>query len=406
MAVLASSFQQVSVPPFSEKKTKKTNKSNKVLFSRWKLPRMIFIYILYYFFACSIVPSNAFFQFFSRAEDSDSNKDKVIIDGHDNENDHPKHMAVDDGHEDSKKEERQMETEDKKDARKENVEESRILINYTQEEYLNAGKNGDEQLMSDIISLAKSYNKLEWLHERDANGWQVLHEAARAGHIGIVKLLVEDAHADVNSRTGSLVHLEEGKPPQRYGGSLLYWCLSSLQDDHPVIQYLKEKGAVSLEPRDVVQQSSKTNESEEAQAKEELLQQEAQAKEELVQQQQQEAQTNDGPFHMEDMRHAILSGDTERLTLYIRERPNWFLQWDENGWLPFHEAALSGQVGSVKLIAPLMGDKHINVRAGRTERGGSAMWIANQYKNNDYQLVVQFLESVGGLQLPPLPNEL
>ena len=76
--------------------------------------------------------------------------------------------------------------------------------------------------------------------KRDENGWQPLHEAARAGHLNIVKYLVEQG-SNVDSRTGS----------NGSGGSVLWWALKFHGEDHPVVIYLREKNAKSVAPEGV-----------------------------------------------------------------------------------------------------------------------------------------------------------
>jgi len=71
----------------------------------------------------------------------------------------------------------------------------------------------------------------------DANGWQPLHEGARAGHVEVVKLLVEKG-ADVNALTG------DGD----YGETALYWARKTLEDDHPMISFLESLGALEIGP--------------------------------------------------------------------------------------------------------------------------------------------------------------
>ena len=82
--------------------------------------------------------------------------------------------------------------------------------------------------------LAKTDKKM--LHAMDQNGWQPIHEAARAGHLDIVALLLEH-DADINDRTHA------GK-----GGSPLNVALSSLSLKHPVSKYLIDRGAINIEP--------------------------------------------------------------------------------------------------------------------------------------------------------------
>ena len=78
------------------------------------------------------------------------------------------------------------------------------------------------------------------LNERDPRGWQVLHQAAAGGHADAVQLLVETYGAEVNARThggygATALHIAE----QVYGGT---------DGDHPVLQYLRSLGALSIGP--------------------------------------------------------------------------------------------------------------------------------------------------------------
>ncbi len=61
-----------------------------------------------------------------------------------------------------------------------------------------------------------------------------LHEAVRFGHIDVVKYLVE-LGADVNSRTRNFD-----------GASVLWWAVTYVGEDHPVVELLKSRGAVMM----------------------------------------------------------------------------------------------------------------------------------------------------------------
>jgi prolyl 4-hydroxylase len=87
--------------------------------------------------------------------------------------------------------------------------------------------------LSVVKALLNDVNRLK-LHERDANGWQPIHEAARAGHLEVVKYLIEQG-ADARSMTLS------GETP-------LWWARESLGEDHPVVRYLA--GVVGALDRD------------------------------------------------------------------------------------------------------------------------------------------------------------
>lgn len=63
----------------------------------------------------------------------------------------------------------------------------------------------------------------------DSNGWLPMHEAARGGHLDLVKYLHEQG-ADLSSRTNS-------------GATPLYFAKVEHGEDHPVTRYLEEHGA-------------------------------------------------------------------------------------------------------------------------------------------------------------------
>ncbi|KAL3943133.1 MAG: hypothetical protein SGBAC_002782 [Bacillariaceae sp.] len=93
-----------------------------------------------------------------------------------------------------------------------------------------AAANGDLQ---DIKRLAREDNHL--LHKKDENGWQPIHEAARAGKLDIVKLLVEKHGADINSVTNF-----------GDGSSVYNVAVQAFSSDHPVALYLRSKGAKNI----------------------------------------------------------------------------------------------------------------------------------------------------------------
>lgn len=90
-----------------------------------------------------------------------------------------------------------------------------------------------------VYQLKKIIDKEEHLVKKaDANGWQPLHEGARAGHLEVVKLLVEKG-ADVNAMTGH----HEGE-----GETALWWAKQELEEDHPLIDFLESLGALEIGP--------------------------------------------------------------------------------------------------------------------------------------------------------------
>lgn len=79
-------------------------------------------------------------------------------------------------------------------------------------------------------------NQSELLSERDENGFQLLHQGVAGGNEDIVRLLVEKG-AEINSRT----HGGYGDTPLRIAEKELGWS-------HPIAQYLKGMGALSIGP--------------------------------------------------------------------------------------------------------------------------------------------------------------
>jgi ankyrin repeat protein len=89
-----------------------------------------------------------------------------------------------------------------------------------------AADNGD---IERLAKLAAENKRL--LHFKDKNGWQPIHEAARAGHRDVVEFLVGKG-VDINARA----HDGEGDTP-------LDLAINALGSDHPVSQYLLSLGA-------------------------------------------------------------------------------------------------------------------------------------------------------------------
>jgi prolyl 4-hydroxylase len=77
--------------------------------------------------------------------------------------------------------------------------------------------------------------KPEDLIALDSNGWQPIHEAARSGHLEVVKFLVDNG-ADINAGI-------EGN-----GASPLWIAINTLGEDHPAVRSLEDLGALLIEP--------------------------------------------------------------------------------------------------------------------------------------------------------------
>jgi len=95
-----------------------------------------------------------------------------------------------------------------------------------------AAQQGDVDRLADLARA-----KPKALHAKDANGWQPIHEAARAGHTDAIRLLVKHG-ADVNARTG-----RNGE-----GHSVLNLAAHFLDEGHELLYYLDSVGARDIEP--------------------------------------------------------------------------------------------------------------------------------------------------------------
>jgi len=73
-------------------------------------------------------------------------------------------------------------------------------------------------------------------HALDPHGWAPLHEAARAGRLEIMEVLVAEG-VDINLRSNF-----------EHGGSAVYLAQKFNGEDHPTVAYLKEVGGEYLEP--------------------------------------------------------------------------------------------------------------------------------------------------------------
>ena len=81
--------------------------------------------------------------------------------------------------------------------------------------------------------------KPQYVSERDDNGWQLIHEAAKAGQVDTMKLLLTDYGADINARAGLV---NDGATP-------LYLAYKYGHDDSSkVVSFIKAHGGVSVAP--------------------------------------------------------------------------------------------------------------------------------------------------------------
>jgi len=104
-------------------------------------------------------------------------------------------------------------------------------------------------------------NNSHLVHEWDDSQMRKSTKQNDTGSINCVKLLVEIGKADVNSRGGPFL-TDENKKQVLSGGSLLWVAFSygQLEDDHPVISYLKSVGAKMILPPELSRSTKVDNE--------------------------------------------------------------------------------------------------------------------------------------------------
>jgi prolyl 4-hydroxylase len=97
-------------------------------------------------------------------------------------------------------------------------------------------KKGNVQELEEHLNKQDFESKKTLLSIRDENGWQVLHQGVAGGNEEVVELLVKSG-AEINSRT----HGGYGETPLRMAEKM--WG-----DMHPMVRFLKARGALSIGP--------------------------------------------------------------------------------------------------------------------------------------------------------------
>ncbi len=92
-----------------------------------------------------------------------------------------------------------------------------------------AAQEGDVEGLEEVLDLLEGL-----VNQKDSNGWTPLHEGARAGHVEVVKVLVDNG-AKLNEKSN-------------LGETPLYWAEKQHGTLHPVSKLLKDLGAISLGP--------------------------------------------------------------------------------------------------------------------------------------------------------------
>ena len=185
-----------------------------------------------------------------------------------------------------------------------------------------------------IKSILKKYP--EFGHRKSANGWLLLHEAAKHGLTESVRALVEVGNININTRAE-----DDGKL------GALDIARRSLQDhNHPTVVYLKENGAVFFDPL-------------------------------LV-----------------DLKIATYANDIHGVENILKTRPDLVTQADENGRVVLHDASIAGLVNIVQVLVE-QGKADVNARTGLKGDGDSVLALAKTYLKDDANPVLSYLISVG-----------
>mmetsp|Transcript_129447 Transcript_129447/g.192704 ORF Transcript_129447/g.192704 Transcript_129447/m.192704 type:complete len:454 (+) Transcript_129447:232-1593(+) len=98
---------------------------------------------------------------------------------------------------------------------------------------------------------------------------------------------------------------------------------------------------------------------------------------------------------------AANANDKEVLRRVLKEQPHTVNARDANGWMPIHEAVRKGDMETVKILMEHGAD--VNSRTKGSERGasgGTALWWALEYHDDDHE-VVSFLKEQGAKHISP-----
>jgi len=206
-----------------------------------------------------------------------------------------------------------------------------------------AAADGDVEKLKSILK-----KNPQEAQKKDKNGWQAIHEAARAGHADVASMLVTKYGVDVNERT-----VYDGKP----GGTPLYYAEKKNGSDHPIVAALKKLGAVNISP--------------------------------------------EIPDHHEaEARGAAADGDIEKLKSVLEKDDNAHHKKDQNGWQAIHEAARAGHTDVVSMLVKNHG-ANVNERTLHYgKQGGTPLYYAEE-KHGSAHPIVDALKKLGAINLGP-----
>ena len=253
-------------------------------------------------------------------------------------------------------------------------------LNFTVEDVRTAAKMGDAILLERYLRPKPHYGRFP-----DENGWQPIHEAARAAHVDCVKVLLNVGDVDVNARTGKLSD-----------GYTALWLAKNLglDDSHDLVRFLKSHGAVSLGPGEVPPEERRNNQSE-------LIENPLSTN---------RIKRTSDPTHLEleserldfsanDVRLAAAAGDVALLKRYLYLMPEYGSVPDENGWQAIHEATKAAELECVEVLLR-EGKVDANARTGLVSDGVTPLWMAyNKLGLDDSHELVRLLKSHGAVSI-------
>jgi len=227
----------------------------------------------------------------------------------------------------------------------------------------------EHSVFSESISLDRLQMAIEedstGIHAKDVNGWTLLHEAARAGHLPVCQYLL-DMGSDINAVTN-------------VGASVLYTAVRHHGNDSPIALYLQSRGAILKEPRPHALPAEVA----------------AMSIEELIHARFPQILAAEG--RVEDLKNLVHVKEPHLLQPDISITHSVLLtSTDELGWTALHEATRYGEIAMMRYLI-LEGKVDMNAQ---TLHGASARYLA-RILHEQGSGVEEFLASQGAQILGP-----
>lgn len=205
-------------------------------------------------------------------------------------------------------------------------------VDYTFLDAQYAASRGERDLLDQIL-----HQKPHFASMRDGNGWQLIHEACRFGHLEVLRMLLDDYEADINSRVGLVPD----------GPSPLFLAYNAGNDESSeVAHFLESRGGVSIAGGEDAPYRAASEHT----------------PEELEQ------------YNVKDLNVAAATGDDILVAQYIVARPDLLSASDENGWFAIHEAVRFKRERIIQLLINAGVD--INARTGHDHQGWSPLGLS------------------------------